>query len=434
MALTGRARLGALALAAASGCGGLVARENGRDAGREAEAAGICAQGEACCDGSCRANGGDGSAPDSDEDGATSSTSDGGDATTRGDARTEDAAVDGTSDASDASPDSTAGGRPAPSSPYASCAPGGPGMTDCGPDGGESCCTSLEVEGGAFYRTFTWDGGPTGEADPVTVSSFRLDKYLVTVGRFRQFVDAWDGGAGYTPLEGAGKHAYLNGGNGLRDVGTDAGTVYEPGWIRSDYGLSPTDANLQCAGASDNSTWTPAPGENENLPIACANWFDAYAFCIWDGGFLPSEAEWAYAAAGGSEQRQYPWGSTYPDGGIAYAIAECAYPSGVPVDCGYQKTNLVSYVAPVGTATLGVARWGQLDMAGLADEWTLDWTAAYVAGCQDCAWLTITLQSNRVCRGGDWFEPPWDLLTTYRTQASPVARGITVGFRCARPP
>jgi hypothetical protein len=26
-------------------------------------------------------------------------------------------------------------------------------------------------------------GGPTGEADPATVSDFRLDKYLVTVGR-----------------------------------------------------------------------------------------------------------------------------------------------------------------------------------------------------------------------------------------------------------
>ena len=44
----------------------------------------------------------------------------------------------------------------------------------------------------------------------------------------------------------------------------------------------------------------------------CVNWFEAYAFCIWDGGFLPSDTEWEYAAAGGSLQREYPWGSTAP--------------------------------------------------------------------------------------------------------------------------
>src|SRR5580658_1801136 len=56
-----------------------------------------------------------------------------------------------------------------------SCAPGGPGMTDCGPGGSgkEGCCTSLEVTGGTYYRTYTNNGtGPTGEADPASVSSF----------------------------------------------------------------------------------------------------------------------------------------------------------------------------------------------------------------------------------------------------------------------
>jgi hypothetical protein len=67
----------------------------------------------------------------------------------------------------------------------ASCAAGGFGMTNCG-SGSESCCTSIEIPGGNFHRTYANTGtGPTSEANLATVSSFRMDKYLVTVGRFR---------------------------------------------------------------------------------------------------------------------------------------------------------------------------------------------------------------------------------------------------------
>jgi formylglycine-generating enzyme len=111
------------------------------------------------------------------------------------------------------------------------------------------------------------------------VSGFRLDKYLVTVGRFRQFVNAWNGGAGYTPPAGSGKHTHLNGGRGLANSGS-VGT-YEPGWVAShDSNIAPTNTNLACAGSS--STWTPSAGSSENLPIICVNWWEAYAFCIWD--------------------------------------------------------------------------------------------------------------------------------------------------------
>lgn len=48
-------------------------------------------------------------------------------------------------------------------------------MTNCGPGGSgtESCCTSPEVCGGTYYRTYANDGGPAAEADPAIVSDFR---------------------------------------------------------------------------------------------------------------------------------------------------------------------------------------------------------------------------------------------------------------------
>src|ERR1017187_1370713 len=156
----------------------------------------------------------------------------------------------------------------------------GPGLTDCGARS-ESCCTSLEVTGGTYYRTYTNSGtGATGLADPATVSGFRLDKYDVTVGRFRQFVGAWNGG--WTPPAGLGKHVHVNGGQGLAN-GANPGT-YEPGWMTTDNAsVAPTDINLGIC--SPFSTWTSAPGVQETLPINCVNWWEAYAFCIWDGGF-----------------------------------------------------------------------------------------------------------------------------------------------------
>jgi formylglycine-generating enzyme len=186
------------------------------------------------------------------------------------------------------------------------------------------------VTGGTYDRAYDLDtagnlisGGPVDESAPATVSSYRLDKYEVTVGRFRQFVAAWNGG--YTPPPGSGKHAYLNGGRGLLDSASPG--TYEAGWLASDDdNIAPTDSNLIECGTLGDSTWTEIAGSQESLPINCVNWYDAYAFCIWDGGVLPSEAEWGYAAAGGSQQREYPWGSTDPGTTNRYAIYYCNYP------------------------------------------------------------------------------------------------------------
>jgi sulfatase modifying factor 1 len=311
-----------------------------------------------------------------------------------------------------------------------SCQATGSGLTNCGANS-ESCCTSNAVPGGTFDRTYTNTGsGPTAEADPATVSAFRLDKYDVTVGRFRRFVAAWNGGSGFTPSAGSGKHSHLNGGQGLAN-GASPGT-YETGWIVSDNSnVAPTNSNLSDATCDPTSahtyaTWTNAAGSNENLPINCVNWFESYAFCIWDGGFLPSKAEWEFAAAGGSQQREYPWGTTDPGTSNQYAIYGCLYPSGSGTCTG------TASIAPVGAATLGAGVWGQLDLAGNVWQWNLDWDATYPNPCTDCGDLTAVMY--REVEGGLFSGTTTGLIPSNRYDNAPTSRLNNVGFRCARSP
>ena len=320
-----------------------------------------------------------------------------------------------------------------------SCARGGAGMTDCG-QCNESCCTSLEVSGGTYDRTYTNSGGgPTGQADPATVSTFRLDRYEVTVGRFRQFVNAWDSGSGWLPATGSGKHTHLNGGQGLADSASPG--AYETGWVSSDNSnIAPTDTNLHCPPGVVAATWTASAGGNENRPINCVNWYEAYAFCIWDGAFLPSEAEWEYAAAGGSEQREYPWGTTDPGTGNQYAIYAGSDAESLPI-CYYPSAGACTgpeNIAPVGTPTLGGGLWGQLDLAGNVNEVNLDWHASYVSPCTDCGDLTpgplSPIIDGRVDRGGDWVFVKTAMVPSDRGNEPPLVRSMGLGFRCARPP
>jgi sulfatase modifying factor 1 len=264
------------------------------------------------------------------------------------------------------------------------------------------------------------------------VSSFLLDKYEVTVGRFRQFVNAVvpaDGGAGWRPPAGSGKHTHLNGGQGVAK--SDSAGTYEPGWVASDDGeVAPTNDNLACK--ARYVTWTASTGGQENLPINCVNWWEAYAFCIWDGAFLPSEAEWEYAAAGGGEQREYPWGATAPGTANGYAIygdgtGNCYYPGP-----GLESCTGTTNIAPVGTATQGAGLWGHLDQVGNVWEWGLDWYAPYVDPCVDCANLEPT--SSRVVRGGYFYVPATILLPSNRNGNAVSYRSNCLGLRCARTP
>ncbi len=97
----------------------------------------------------------------------------------------------------------------------------------------------------------------------VFLDGFYIDKYEVTIERWKQFVDATK----WKPEEG-----------------TNA-----PTWVGPE--LKPEEARL---------------------PIASVTWKAAQQYCNWAGTQLPTEAMWEKAARG-TDGRWYPWGNEKPD-------------------------------------------------------------------------------------------------------------------------
>jgi sulfatase modifying factor 1 len=282
----------------------------------------------------------------------------------------------------------------------------------CGPSNNSDCCGSSVVPGGSFYRSY--DGvtaNYTSTAYPATVSNFRLDENEITVGRFRKFVAAYT--QNMTPA-GAGKNP-----NDASDTG------WATAWNAQ---LETNATTLSTAVACGGGTWTPAAGDlaTESRPMNCLDWFEAEAFCIWDGGRLPTEAEWNYAAAGGSEQRIYPWGSSTPGANASLAVYGCYYN-------GTGTCSGVASIAIVGTITAGEGKWGQADLGGNVLEWVADWYGAYPVPCTNCSAPSGAIP-YRVHRGGSFSQDASTLLSSVRDADAPAVHYLTYGARCARLP
>lgn len=108
------------------------------------------------------------------------------------------------------------------------------------------------------------------------VSRFYMDRYEVTVNRYRQAI-----GLGFDP--------------------------------NAETSLSPAENEgpLDWTSVVGAATYSKTPVGRESYPLNRVSWDRAREVCLFYGGDLPSEAQWEYAAlvAGRSRKATYPWSS-----------------------------------------------------------------------------------------------------------------------------
>ena len=182
--------------------------------------------------------------------------------------------------------------------------------------------------------------------------------------------------------------------------------VTEPFWLDK---YEVTNALYGSVGCSD---WSSEADQPRN----CVDWYDAQAFCEAQGGTLPSEMQWEYAARG-VESWVYPWGNDYD------AEPERVIGADDPT---YGNTQ----TAPVGSRPAGASWVGVMDMSGNVWEWTHTRYDPYPYEEGDNGYNSGDI-SNRVLRGGSFLDPASDLRSAGRYYWGPSNDYDSIGFRCA---
>jgi formylglycine-generating enzyme len=138
--------------------------------------------------------------------------------------------------------------------------------------------------------------------------------------------------------------------------------------------------------------------------------------CNWsaNGWRLPTEAEWEYAARGGSQSKGYTYAGSNDVDAMAW----------------YTSTTDPKGTQPVGMKIAD--ELGLYDMSGNVSELCWDWYGIYTAGSQTDP-RGVASGSNRVIRGGNWLSPASGIRSVYRSYVVPSSRSEGIGFRLARP-
>ncbi|MBI5512529.1 MAG: SUMF1/EgtB/PvdO family nonheme iron enzyme [Deltaproteobacteria bacterium] len=270
-----------------------------------------------------------------------------------------------------------------------------------------------------YYQAIPYNAAPTQR---VTVDDFRIDTFEVTVARFRRY---WDAGHPAPPhvIEYPGDHRI-----------TWNGPVVEPVRRGTLMRHDENDSYAPC-------NWSTLPAGRETYPMNCVDWNTAIAFCVWDGGRLPTEAEWEFAARGTSG-RMYPWGDERPQRqrlNLCDDSCNRAHPHH-PALSGFGEDG-ASETAPVGNYPAGQTPEGVFDLEGNVSELVADWYALY---SNPTCWGTNSHRNPvcddhssevRVTRGHDWgygLDPAWFRAASRYQGLRPADFDATVGFRCVR--